>query len=97
MLAAIVAGRRSLLPRDNGGHVAFVDMSGGSSDDATLAVAHQEDRRCVIDLVVKQDGDVPFNPRNAVRKFAAILKQYGCRSVVGDDYAGQTFKEDFQG
>lgn len=95
VLEAIVTGRKSLLPREEGGHVAFVDMSGGSSDDATLAIAHQEGTRCIVDLIVKQDGDAPFNPRHAVRKFAAIIKRYGCRSVVGDDYAGQTFKEDF--
>jgi hypothetical protein len=96
VMDAIVPGRRALPPRENGGHVAFVDMSGGSSDDATLSIAHKEDKRFIVDLVVKQDGDVPFNPRSAVRKFVGILKQYGCRSVVGDNYAGETFKEDFR-
>jgi hypothetical protein len=76
--------------------VAFVDMSGGSSDDAVLAIAHVEDRRRVLDLVVSQDGRPPFNPRNAVRKFVRTMRDFGIRTVIGDNYAGNTFKSDFE-
>lgn len=31
-----------------------------------------------------------------MRKFAAILRQYGVRSVTGDNYGGNTFKLDFE-
>jgi hypothetical protein len=72
-------------------------MSGGSSDDATLSIAHRHDRRAVVDLVIKQDGSAPFNPRSAVRKFVAVLKEYGLSQVTGDNYAGETFKRDFEG
>lgn len=95
VLSAIVEGRRSLPPRAERDHVAFVDMSGGSSDDACLAIAHKDGEKVVIDLLVKQDGGAPFNPRSAVSKFAKELKRYHCTSVVGDNYGGETFKQDF--
>ena len=101
VLAAIVAGRRALPPQDNVRHEAFVDMSGGSGDDAVLAIAHKvggkagKVERVVIDLVERQAGSVPFNPRDAVAKFASIAKRYRCSSVTGDAYAGETFRADF--
>jgi len=73
-----------------------VDMSGGSSDDACLSIAHAAGKVAVVDLVMKQAGGVPFNPRMAVERFAATLKEYGIASVTGDQYAGQTFKADFE-
>jgi hypothetical protein len=71
-------------------------MSGGSSDDATLSIAHECDGKAVVDLVIKQSGEPPFNPRAAVQKFCGTLKAYGLHRVTGDNYAGQTFKDDFQ-
>jgi hypothetical protein len=96
VLAAIVAGRKVLPPEKGIKYSAFVDMSGGSSDDAVLSIAHKVGRVAVIDLVEKQSGEPPFNPRSAVRKFAGIMRQYGIRKVVGDNYAGNTFKFDFE-
>ena len=76
--------RQSQQPGPN--YTAFVDMSGGSSDDAVLAIAHKaRDRNVVVlDLVVSQTGRPPFNPRHAVKKFAELIKGYGCSGVVGD-------------
>jgi hypothetical protein len=96
VLAAVVTGRGMLPPQPGIRYSGFVDMSGGSSDDAVLSLAHKVDHRAVVDLVVRQDGDCPFNPRKAVRKFAAACKAYGVRSVTGDNYAGNTFKSDFE-
>jgi len=97
VLAAIVSGRRVLpsVPSAAIKYVGFVDMSGGSSDDACLAIAHKEDRRIVVDLVEKQAGGVPFNPRFAIGKFVKLLREYRCVSVWGDSYAGTTFVHDF--
>jgi hypothetical protein len=76
-------------------------MSGGSSDDATLAIAHLEERGsqkiAVLDLLEKQAGEAPFNPRDAVTKFVGILSKYGLTRVAGDRYAGETFRRDFSG
>ena len=96
VLACVVTGRRSLPYEEGRRYFAAVDMSGGSSDDAVLAIAHLEGRIVVIDLVVKQVGGTPFNPRDAIRQFAAILSTYRIFKVTGDCYAGMTFREDFR-
>lgn len=85
-----------LRPRSEHEHVAFVDMSGGSADDACLAIAHRDvDNRGVLDRVVDQGARAPFDPSAAVTRFAGILKEYGCRRVTGDRYAGETFRAAF--
>jgi hypothetical protein len=71
-------------------------MSGGSSDDAVLAIGHADGSVPVLDFIDNQGTKAPFNPRNAVRKFAGVLKKYGLRTVTGDAYAGQTFRSDFE-
>lgn len=79
---------------------AFVDMSGGSSDDATLAISHLEgdgdQSRAVLDVVINQGPQPPFNPRNAVTRFAKALKEYKIFTVSGDKYGGETFISDFE-
>ena len=96
LMSAIVEGRRVLPFRKDQQYAAFVDMSGGSSDDACLAIAHREGEQRILDLVVSQDGSPPFDPRVAVRKFARILKTYNLTTVTGDAYAGLTYRYDFE-
>ena len=91
----VVPGRHQLEPRPGIDYCAFVDMSGGSNDDAVLAIAHVEDKRIVLDLVISQAGAPPFNPRDAVARFAGYCKRYNVRRVTGDSYAGLTFQSDF--
>ena len=94
--SCVVTGRRRLAPQEGVAYQAWVDMSGGSADDAVLAVAHRTpEGKAVLDLIVGQTGGVPFDPRAAVKKFAAILKSYGVTRVTGDAYAGQTFRAAF--
>ena len=97
-MAAIVVGRKRLVKEDGQRYVAFVDMSGGSNDDAVLAIAHRDAARniAVLDSLMTQTGGVPFNPRDAVRKFAGELKAWGLSRVTGDAYAGETFRRDFE-
>jgi hypothetical protein len=96
--AAIVPGRRRLPWEPIHHYRAFVDMSGGSSDDAVLAISHHDEFRnvTVLDEIVSQTGGIPFNPRDAVNKFVANLKLWNISRVTGDAYAGQTFRSDFQ-
>jgi hypothetical protein len=98
VMSAIVTGRKRLPKEDGRVYHAFVDMSGGSSDDAVLAIAHFDAARnvAVLDVLMAQTGAPPFNPRDAVRKFAAELKAWGLTRVTGDAYAGQTFRRDFE-
>jgi hypothetical protein len=100
---AIIGGRRQVpwIAEMQGAplqYVAFVDMSGGSSDDAVLAIAHYDraTEHAVLDVLMNQSGRPPFNPRDAVARFAATLKGYHCFNVTGDKYAGNTFASDFQ-
>ncbi|HWE72962.1 MAG TPA: hypothetical protein VG328_07370 [Stellaceae bacterium] len=96
VMAAIIPGRRALPYDSRCRYTAFVDMSGGSNDDAVLAIAHKQDERLILDLIASQSGMPPFNPRAAVAKFAAILRDYRINLVIGDAYGGQTFRQDFQ-
>ena len=96
VLDAIVTGRRVLLYNPAYKYWAFVDMSGGSKDDAVLCIGHLEDGTIVIDLIEKQAGKPPFNPRDAVRKFIGILPDYHIKSLWGDNYAAETFKSDWR-
>ncbi|WP_342711437.1 hypothetical protein AAFG13_06085 [Bradyrhizobium sp. B124] len=93
--SAIVAGRSQIEPVDGVDYLAFVDMSGGSSDDATLGIAHWDGTKAILDVIINQNEPVPFNPRKAVARFAATCKRYRCREVHGDSYAGETFRMDF--
>jgi hypothetical protein len=97
VIGAIATGRKRLPPAPGVRYFAFVDMSGGSSDDAVLGIAHKDAaNRRVLDLLVPQTGTPPFNPRHAVKKFSDLLKEYGIKQVTGDSYAGETFRRDFQ-
>jgi hypothetical protein len=97
VMGAIDRGVRIRLPGEASSHVAFVDMSGGSNDDACLAIAHKDvDSRAVLDRLVDQGQRPPFDPRKAVTRFAEVLKEYGIKSVTGDRYAGETFRAAFQ-
>jgi hypothetical protein len=97
IIDALVSGRGQGSPFPGIKYIGFTDMSGGSNDDSTLCIAHKQDRRVIVDLVVSQSGRPPFNPRLAVKKFSALLKEYGITRVYGDNYAGDTFKHDYVG
>jgi hypothetical protein len=72
----------------------FCDPSGGSHDSMTLAIAHKDkDGRGILDAV--REVRPPFSPESVVEEFAALLKSYGLRSVVGDRYAGEWPRERF--
>jgi len=96
VMDAVERGVCVRLPAPGSRYFAFVDMSGGSSDDATLAIAHRDEGgRAILDCVMDQGPRPPFDPRKAVERFAATLKTYGVSSLTGDRYAGETFKADF--
>jgi hypothetical protein len=96
IMDAIPRGVRQREPEPGVSYLAFVDMSGGSNDDAVLAIGHRAANRIVLDLVLNQGPTPPFDPRAAVGRFAGALRHYGVRRVCGDPYAGQTFRKDFE-
>jgi len=92
--AAVIAGRYELPPIAGASYVAFVDPSGGSSDSMTLAIAHREGERGVLDAV--REARPPFSPEAVVKEFADLLKLYGIATVHGDRYGGVWPAERFQ-
>ncbi len=97
VLAAVVEGRKSLPPRSGVSYVAAVDMSGGTTDNAVLCIAHEQNGIAVVDLIEKQAGAVkPFDPMRAVSQFADRLHEYGCNTVRGDHYGGSSFTFAFE-
>lgn len=86
-LAACTVPSRLELPRVAGvRYHAFTDPSGGSADSFTLAIAHREGERAILDLV--REVKPPFSPEKVVEDFATILKGYGMTRVTSDCYAG---------
>ena len=71
----------------------FVDPSGGSSDAFTLAIAHVENRRLILDAT--RERKPPFSPEGVVADFADLLKRYRIGVVEGDRYAGEWPREAF--
>lgn len=84
-------------PEPGVNYSAFVDMSGGSSDDAVLAVGYRDaDERAVVCRVLNQGQPPPFDPIKAVERFVGVLQEYRLASVTGDRYAGETFRAAFE-
>ncbi len=91
--AATPPGRHELPPISGTRYVAFVDPSGGSADSMTLAVAHRDGERTILDAV--REVRPPFSPEGVVQDFADLLKAYRVNTVTGDRYAGEWVREPF--
>jgi len=75
-------------------YVAFTDPSGGSRDSFTLAVAHREKDRVVLDAL--REVRPPFSPEGVVGEFSDLVRGYGLSRVRGDRYAGEWPREAFR-
>ena len=84
--ACVSPGVRELPPVRGVRYFGFVDPSGGSSDSMTVAVAHREADRVVLDCI--RERRPPFSPTDVCLEFSAALKSYGIGSVQSDKYAG---------
>jgi hypothetical protein len=73
---------------------AFVDPSGGSQDSFTMAIAHRERDKFVIDCM--REVRPPFDPSVVVEDFCRTLKTYRIKRVRGDRYAGEWPREQFR-
>jgi hypothetical protein len=91
---AVVAGRQELPPVLGTNYLAFVDPSGGSADSMTLAIAHRDGNRAVLDAV--RERRPPFSPEAVVEEFATLLRSYRIGRVSGDRYAGEWPRERFR-
>ncbi len=89
-----VGGHYEMAPLQEHNYHAFVDPSGGTADSMTLAVAHKEGDRIVVDAV--HERKPPFSPETVTDDFAVALKPYRVTRVVGDRYAGEWPREQFR-
>ena len=89
----VYPGRTELLSSHSVKYHAFVDMSGGRSDSACLAIAHMSFGRVVVDLL--REYKPPFSPYDVVYRMADVLKDYGVRRVVGDNYSAEFVTQAF--
>ena len=85
-------------PKPNVSYLAFVDPSGGSVDDMTLAIGHYdyEFSQAVIDKIMI--AHPPFSPDKITKEFAESIKaysEYQLASVWGDAYGGTWPQERF--
>jgi hypothetical protein len=79
-----------LPPRAEFEYVAWTDPSGGSGHDAyTVCLSHRENGKYVIDLVRGSKPGSKFDPAELTASYAALIKEYRCRSVSGDHYSGE--------
>ncbi len=92
--AATPPDRFELPPVAGQSYVAFVDPSGGSADLMTLAIAHRDKERGVLDAL--RERKPPFSPDDVVREFSELLKAYRVNRVSGDRYAGEWPREAFR-
>jgi hypothetical protein len=97
VMDSIERGMSARAPQPGLVYAAFVDMSGGSNDDAVLGIGHRDAQdRVVLDCVVNQGQHPPFDPNKAVERFVRTLRTYGVAHVTGDRYAGLAFSSQFR-
>lgn len=85
---AVVRGRHELPRVGSAQYLAFVDPSGGTSDSMTMAIAHIEGGRIIIDLVREARPQPTFSPETVIAEFSEVLRRYGISAVTGDRFAG---------
>jgi hypothetical protein len=91
--AAVEGGVHERGPISGVRYFGFGDPSGGSVDAFTLAIAHVENRRLILDAT--RERKPPFSPEGVVAEFAELLKTYRISTVQGDRYAGEWPREAF--
>lgn len=82
-------------PQSEANYVGFVDPSGGSADEMTLAIAHNDRARQTIVIDAVRWFKPPFSPEVVVGEFAQVLKTYRITKIIGDRYAGEWPREQF--
>ncbi len=90
----VIEGRFELPPAKGVKYIAFTDPSGGSQDSMTLAIAHNENGKAVVDAI--REAKPPFSPDQVVEEFCSLIKSYGIYEVEGDNYGSEWPKERFR-
>jgi hypothetical protein len=69
------------------------DPSGGRHDSFTLAISHCEKDVAILDNLTEIKS--PFNPTEATKQIAAVLKSYGLNETTGDRYGASWIPDAF--
>jgi hypothetical protein len=88
------AVRQPVLANTKHSCTAFCDPSGGRSDAMTLAIAHTEGDKIVVDRV--EERTAPFDPQVVVREFSDILKANRITRVISDRFGGVWVEDAFR-
>jgi hypothetical protein len=91
---ACVGSYYEMAPDARTSYYAFTDPSSGSEDSFTLAIAHRERERVVVDCI--REVRPPFSPEQVIAEFVPLLRSYRCRRVTGDRYGGEFPREQFR-
>jgi hypothetical protein len=86
--------RQQALPAPGYSYTCFVDPSGGRHDSMTLAVAHCEGEKIILDRI--EERHPPFDPQAVVKEFSDVIKAYGCHSATSDRFGGVWVSDSFQ-
>ena len=92
---AATVQNRFEIPRIEGvRYFGFTDPSGGSQDSWTLAIAHRDGEKVLVDAI--RETRPQFSPAAVVVDYAKVLKAYGISEVEGDHFAGEFPRELFR-
>jgi hypothetical protein len=92
--SAVARGVTVRAPVSGALYVGFADPAGGSGTDSmTLAIAHLEGERAVLDCVLERRP--PFSPDSVVSEFAAVLKSYRVATIRADRWGTEWVGERF--
>jgi hypothetical protein len=83
-----------LPPRYGVTYFAFTDASAGRHDQFSLCVGHVE-KDCFVADVIRATKP-PFDPGSVAAEYAAVAKDYHCRKITGDAYAGEWTAQAFR-
>jgi hypothetical protein len=76
-------------------YTAFTDAAGGTgSDSFTLAVAHKEGDKIILDVL--RERKPRFVPANVVAEFCELLRSYRIAEVTGDRFSGGWCASEFK-
>jgi hypothetical protein len=92
--AAVIPGRFENGRIEGINYLAFTDPSSGRADSFTLAIAHRDNGKIILDRL--EERRPPFAPQDVAKEFSEILKLYGIHRVTGDKYAVGFVEESFR-
>jgi len=83
-----------LSPDEGVEYKCFVDVAGGGGKDSySLAIAHLENEKVIVDLV--RSRAPKFNPDEVTAQYCELLENYWIDSVIGDKFSGDWASNSF--